>query len=189
MPSTWSWWGDPITARSTASRLAGSDGRSEARKYGPREVPPRISTQGIRRCISGVCQLFRSSIARNTGERRDVYTDSVEVQTVIVPHRGDIMRRTLPLISLALALSFPGCVLGPVATGMDEAQVEARMGKPETVRKGADGSQIWEYPYGPAGRQTYMVILGPDHRMSEIRQVLTNEYFAKVTNGMSRDEV
>ena len=99
------------------------------------------------------------------------------------------MRRTLPLISLALALSFPGCAVGPVATGMDEAQVEARMGKPETVRKGADGSQIWEYPYGPAGRQTYMVILGPDHRMSEIRQVLTNEYFAKVTNGMSRDEV
>jgi outer membrane protein assembly factor BamE (lipoprotein component of BamABCDE complex) len=126
---------------------------------------------------------------RNTGERRDVYTDSVEVQTVIVPQRGDIMRKALPLFSLAAALSFPGCALSPVASGMDEAQVQARMGKPETVRKAADGSQIWEYPGGPLGRQSYMVTLGPDQKVSEVRQVLTDENFSKVTSGMSRDEV
>jgi hypothetical protein len=72
---------------------------------------------------------------------------------------------------------------------MDEMQVQARMGKPETVRKGADGSQIWEYPLGPLGRQTYMVTLGPDRSVKEVRQVMSEEYFAKVTSGMSREEV
>jgi hypothetical protein len=99
------------------------------------------------------------------------------------------MPRPLPLLSLAAALWFPGCAFSPVTTGMDETQLQARMGKPETVRKGADGSQIWEYPRGPLGRQTYMVTLGPDQKVSQVRQVLTDEYFAKVTTGMSRDEV
>jgi hypothetical protein len=90
----------------------------------------------------------------------------------------------------ALALCILGCAaISPVKNGMDEMQVQARMGTPETVRKGADGSQIWEYPGGPLGRQTYMVALGADHSVKEVRQVMSEEYFAKVTSGMSRDEV
>ena len=50
MPSTCSGWGEPITLSSTASRLSVSAGRSEAMKYGPRDVPPRMITQGILRC-------------------------------------------------------------------------------------------------------------------------------------------
>jgi hypothetical protein len=101
------------------------------------------------------------------------------------------MPRALPLPSLAaLALTVWGCAaVSPVKSGMDEMQVQARMGKPETVRKGADGSQIWEYPLGPLGRQTYMVTLGPDRSVKEVRQVMSEEYFAKVTSGMSREEV
>jgi hypothetical protein len=72
---------------------------------------------------------------------------------------------------------------------MDSAQVQARMGKPETVRKNSDGSETWEYPGGPLGRQTYMVTLGSDHAVKEVRQVLSDEYFSKVIPGMSRDEV
>jgi hypothetical protein len=98
------------------------------------------------------------------------------------------MSRVLALISLA-AVSLWGCALSPAQLGMDETQVQARMGKPETVRKGTDGSQIWEYPTGPAGRQTYMVSIGPDHQVRDVRQVLSEPYFAKVTSGMSRDEV
>src|SRR5687767_6128794 len=51
MPSTWIWCGDPITASSTASRVGVSAGRSESLKNGPRDVPPRMITQGILVCI------------------------------------------------------------------------------------------------------------------------------------------
>ena len=47
IPSTCSSWPEPITLESIRSRAAGSLGRSSLRKYGPREVPPRINTQGI----------------------------------------------------------------------------------------------------------------------------------------------
>lgn len=99
------------------------------------------------------------------------------------------MPRALPLLSLAAAASLWGCALSPVSNGMDEMQVQARLGKPETVRKVADGSQIWEYPGGPLGRQTYMVTIGADRSVKDVRQVLSDPYFSKVTSGMSRDEV
>jgi hypothetical protein len=63
------------------------------------------------------------------------------------------------------------------------------MGRPDTVRKNADGSQVWEYPMGPLGRQTYMITLGPDHAVREVHQVLSEEYLSKVQPGMSREEV
>src|SRR5882672_1291475 len=97
------------------------------------------------------------------------------------------MRRALLLVFSTVALC--GCGAASIKTGMDEMQVQARMGKPETVRKNSDGSQTWEYPNGPLGRQTYMVTVGADHSVKAVRQVLSDEYFAKVTKGMSRDEV
>jgi hypothetical protein len=97
------------------------------------------------------------------------------------------MPRALILAFSAVALC--GCGAATVKTGMDEMQVQARMGKPETVRKNTDGSQTWEYPGGPLGRQTYMVTVGADHSVKEVRQVMSDEYFSKVTKGMSRDEV
>jgi len=72
---------------------------------------------------------------------------------------------------------------------MDEAQVQARLGKPETVRKNSDGSQVWEYPTGPAGRQTYMVRVAADRSVTEVQQVLSDPFFAQVKPGMSREEV
>jgi outer membrane protein assembly factor BamE (lipoprotein component of BamABCDE complex) len=100
------------------------------------------------------------------------------------------MPRTPPALCFAaLAAAVSGCSLTPVKTGMDEMQVEARMGKPETVRKNTDGSQTWEYPSGPLGRQTYMVTVGSDHSVKEVHQVMSDEYFSQVKQGMSRDEV
>jgi len=93
------------------------------------------------------------------------------------------------LLTLAAALSAWGCALSPVTPGMDEAQVQARLGKPETVRKNSDGSQVWEYPTGPAGRQTYMVRVGADRSVTEVRQVLSDPFFAQIKPGMSREEV
>ncbi len=101
------------------------------------------------------------------------------------------MPRALSTLSFAaLAASLWGCAaVSPVSTGMDEMAVQGRMGKPETVRKSSDGSQVWEYPGGPLGRQTYMVTIGSDHAVKNIRQVMSEPYFSQVKAGMSRDEV
>ena len=97
-------------------------------------------------------------------------------------------RLSLPL--LALAASLAGCAsFTAVPSGMPAQQVQAKLGTPETVRKNADGSEVWEYPGGPLGRQTYIVTLGSDRAVREAHQVLSEEYFSKVRAGMSRDEV
>src|SRR5206468_10385636 len=68
-------------------------------------------------------------------------------------------------------------------------QFEAQLGAPETMRKNADGSEVWEYPRGPFGVETYMVTLGPDRAVREVRQVLSEETISKLQAGMSREEV
>ena len=94
------------------------------------------------------------------------------------------------LLLLALAACLAGCAnLTAVASGMPAQQVQAKLGAPETIRKNADGSEVWEYPGGPLGRQTYMVTLGSDRAVQEVHQVLNDEYFSRVRAGMSRDEV
>ncbi len=113
------------------------------------------------------------------------------VESVIVPHWLDIMPKpALSLLHLALAASLAGCAnFTAVTSGMPAQQVQAKLGAPETVRKNADGSEVWEYPGGPLGRQTYMVALGSDRAVREVHQVLSEEYFSRVRAGMSRDEV
>lgn len=99
-------------------------------------------------------------------------------------------RTPLALSFAALAVCLSGCAaVSPVTGGMDEMQVQSRLGKPETVRKSSDGSETWEYPQGPLGRETYMVTMGSDHAVKEVRQVLREEYFSKIRPGMSREEV
>jgi outer membrane protein assembly factor BamE (lipoprotein component of BamABCDE complex) len=91
---------------------------------------------------------------------------------------------------LALAAQLAGCAtFSAVSSGMPAQQVQAKLGTPETVRKNADGSEVWEYPGGPLGRQTYVVTLGSDQAVREVHQVLSDEYFSRVRAGMSRDEV
>ncbi len=95
---------------------------------------------------------------------------------------------SLPLFAFAALLA--GCAnFTAVSSGMPAQQVQAKLGTPETVRKNADGSEVWEYPGGPLGRQTYMVTLGSDRAVREVHQVLNDEYFSKVHAGMSRDDV
>jgi len=94
------------------------------------------------------------------------------------------------LLLLALAACLAGCAnLTAVSSGMPAQQVQAKLGAPETIRKNADGSEVWEYPGGPLGRQTYMVTLGSDRAVQEVHQVLIDEYFSRAHAGMSRDEV
>ena len=90
----------------------------------------------------------------------------------------------------ALGLLAAGCAnFSGISPGDSAPTVEARLGPPGTVWKNADGSEAWEYPMGPTGVQTFMIDIGPDRAVRAVRQVLTEEYFAKVVAGMSREDV
>ena len=98
------------------------------------------------------------------------------------------------IFSRALALLLPALLaacasFSAVNPGASAREVETLMGAPANVWKNADGSEIWEYPRGPFGVETYMVTLGPDRAVREVHQVLSNEYISKLHVGMSRDEV
>jgi hypothetical protein len=91
---------------------------------------------------------------------------------------------------LILAILPMGCVNpGAVSPGASVDQLQAHMGPPTTVWKNADGSEVWEYPQGPLGTQTFMVTMGPEHAVRDVRQVLTEDNFKNVRAGMSREDV
>jgi hypothetical protein len=95
--------------------------------------------------------------------------------------------RAAALLALILAA---GCAnFSAISPGDSAPPVEARVGAPGRVWKNADGSEVWEYPLGPSGVQTFMIDIGPDRTVRAVRQVLREEYFSKVVPGMSRDEV
>jgi hypothetical protein len=73
-----------------------------------------------------------------------------------------------------------------VSTEMD---VRERFGVPENIWEGPNGARILEYNRNPAGHQNYMITIGPDGRMSALRQVLTPANFARVQPGMMMEEV
>jgi hypothetical protein len=99
-----------------------------------------------------------------------------------------LRRRTCGLAAvLALAA---GCAnFSGISPGTPAPQIRAQFGAPGTIWKNPDGSETWEYPLGPIGVQTYMVTLGSDQTVREVRQVLSPEYLDRVQPGMSRDEV
>ncbi len=100
--------------------------------------------------------------------------------------------RSLAGIIAALVL-FAGCdpqKVSELEEGVStEQDVRARFGAPETVWIELNGDRTFEYPRQPAGQANYMVSIGPDGRMTSLRQVLHPNYFAKVTAGLTKDEV
>ncbi|MCB1933025.1 outer membrane protein assembly factor BamE [Accumulibacter sp.] len=96
-------------------------------------------------------------------------------------------------LSGLLALVFAACdadrlsKLKPGSSSGDE--VRKLMGQPTLEWVDADGTRVWEYPRTPEGIVNYMLVIGPDNVLREVRQVLTEENFARVRPGMSSDEV
>lgn len=68
-------------------------------------------------------------------------------------------------------------------------EVRDLMGAPTMEWKEADGSVVWEYPRTPNGVENFMITIGPDKVLREIRQVLTDENFARVSPGMSKEDI
>ncbi|WP_311222412.1 MULTISPECIES: outer membrane protein assembly factor BamE [unclassified Acidovorax] len=94
----------------------------------------------------------------------------------------------------ALALSLlGGCDLQSISElqvgASTEADVRARFGEPERVWDEPGGARTFEYNRQPAGAVNYMITIGPEGRMTALRQVLTPAEFAQITPGMTVDEV
>ena len=70
-----------------------------------------------------------------------------------------------------------------------ELDVRDRFGVPDNVWDEGGGGHTLEYNRQPAGLRNYMITIGPDGKMSALRQVLTPENFAKVQPGMMMEDV
>ena len=70
-----------------------------------------------------------------------------------------------------------------------EVDVRDRFGEPENIWQEADGSRTFEYNRQPAGHQNYMITIGPNGKMTALRQVVAPHMFDQVRAGMSEQEV
>jgi outer membrane protein assembly factor BamE (lipoprotein component of BamABCDE complex) len=89
-----------------------------------------------------------------------------------------------------LAALLAGCaadVHRVVAPGMTSAEVSARAGAPTIVGRLPNGEAYWDYSRQPY--YTDRVSYGPDERVREVRNLLTEENFRTLRPGMSAEEV
>lgn len=97
------------------------------------------------------------------------------------------------LFSGLIAALLPACDgvnLEALKPGISTAfEVRDRMGPPTMEWKDTDGTLTWEYPRTPEGVVNYMIVIGADNVLREVRQVLTEENFGKVKAGMSKEEI
>lgn len=70
-----------------------------------------------------------------------------------------------------------------------EEQVRKIMGEPAAVWPNLDGSHTLEYPMGPQGIHTWMVMVSSAGMMRSLEQVLTDDKFAMISSGMDADTV
>src|SRR5882724_3553122 len=96
--------------------------------------------------------------------------------------------RAIALLVCALVLA--GCASFSDINPGDSAQsVADRVGKPVSVWKNSDGSELWQYPQGYYAVQCFMITMGPDQRVQEVHQARGEPYFSMVQAGMVRDDV
>ncbi|MCZ7564091.1 MAG: hypothetical protein M5U08_10050 [Burkholderiales bacterium] len=94
--------------------------------------------------------------------------------------------------ALGLAATVAACDVGihDLKPGESSAeQVLKVMGAPSYEWREADGTLVWEFAQWRAGLVTYMAEIGADGVLKALRQVLAEEYFAQVKNGMAQAEV
>ena len=70
-----------------------------------------------------------------------------------------------------------------------EGEVRATMGPPAMELRDSDGTRHLYYPRGPLGNQTYVADLGSDGLLREVRQVLGDDTFNRIQQGMTGEEV
>jgi SmpA / OmlA family len=101
-------------------------------------------------------------------------------------------------LGLAAAISIGVATLGgcdfvaqqELKAGVSTADdVKKFMGKPEMVWEEKDGTLFMEFPRSPEGHQTYVVEIGSDGKYKGMKNILTDESFAKIQAGQTQDDV
>jgi hypothetical protein len=102
-------------------------------------------------------------------------------------------REGVGIVSLLAFLGLFGCDAQRIENLEEgiatEADVRTRFGEPEKIWDGEGQTRIFEYNRQPNGNTNYMISIGPDGKMSALRQVLTPQNFAKVQPGMMMEDV
>lgn len=115
-------------------------------------------------------------------------------------------RTVLRIGLLSFIVGLAGCDqarIGELEEGVaTEADVRARFGVPEKIWEARDmaplpqpgaaaepGARTLEYNRQPAGNVNYLITIGPDGKMTALRQVLTPQNFAKILPGMPMETV
>lgn len=70
-----------------------------------------------------------------------------------------------------------------------EREVRAQFGEPATITERPDGSRVFDYPRQPEGWTNYRITLGPDGKMTALRQLLHADTFARVQPGLDQRAV
>lgn len=70
-----------------------------------------------------------------------------------------------------------------------QAEIRARMGEPGFVHWNDDGTATWEYARQPNGSNCYMISFSPDLIVSKVEQVLNETNYARIRDGLSKDDV
>ncbi len=70
-----------------------------------------------------------------------------------------------------------------------EVDVRKQFGDPVTVTLAADGTRTLDYPRQPEGWTNYVIKIGPDGKMSSLRQLLNEDNFARIRPGMESQQV
>ena len=100
------------------------------------------------------------------------------------------MKRSLLLLVALLAAGCASYDGNTLKAGVStEAEVRGVMGQPAAEFAAGDGSRRLAYPRGPMGTQTFMADVGPDGRVTSVRQVLNDDTFHQIRAGMTRDEI
>ena len=98
--------------------------------------------------------------------------------------------RSFAVAALLAAAMLSACAgFSSVAPGDSDVNVTDKIGKPDTVWKNPDGSEIWQYPQGFYATETFVIAMGADRRVQEIHQALSEPYFSKIYAGMPKDDV
>lgn len=101
------------------------------------------------------------------------------------------LTRTLAGLAAATTLALAGCDRpSRLEEGVStEVEVRKEFGEPVTVTVAPDGTRTLDYPRQPEGWTNYVIQIGPDGKMSALRQLLHPGNFARVQPGMSREQV
>ncbi len=104
-------------------------------------------------------------------------------------HTGTALAATV-LLCLTTLMGCDSKKISELEEGVStEADVRKRFGEPAAVYNESNGDVTLEYPRQPAGHVNYMISIGPDGKMSALRQVLKLASFKRVTPDLDRSQV